>query len=36
MSSRFVTEMIKGMKELGMSDDEILEAVSEQIKEAGK
>ena len=36
MSSRFVTEMIEGMKELGMSDEEILEAVSEQIKEAGK
>ncbi|MBR6443858.1 MAG: GntR family transcriptional regulator [Firmicutes bacterium] len=36
MSSRFVTGMIKGMKELGMSDDEIIEAVSRQVKEESK
>ena len=36
MSSRFVTGMIRGMKELGMSDDEIIEAVSRQVKEESK
>ena len=36
MSSRFVVEMIKGMKELGMNDEEIMDAVQRQIKEESK